>query len=140
MWHVSTFDARNIEYGAIWFKWSGELDTLVPGELTAFSPYTPPFTCRVEPGDSVVWSGWCRVSSAEGTPQIILLLRWYNSAGTLLSITEGTATNLTITRTQYTLSQTAPPGSHYLRASFAFAGTGAEYTVTVVDSARLGVT
>lgn len=141
MWHVTTFDSNNPQYGAIWFKWAGEEDTLLPGELTAFSPYTPPFTCRVEPGDSVIWSGWCRVSDTTNTPQIILLLRWYSTAGGLLSVTQGTTTNLTTTRTQYTLGPiTAPPGVHYLRASYAFAGTGLPFTVVVVDTARLGVT
>lgn len=138
MWHVTTFDARAIEYGAYWLRWSGT--NLTPAELSAYSPYTPPFSCRVEPGDSVVWSGWLRVSSTTGIPQVILILRWYNSAGSLINVTQGTATSLTITRTQYSYSQTAPSGCHYLRATYAFAGTGALGTITVVDSARLGVT
>lgn len=140
MWHITTFDARAIEYGAYWMRWSGARNTLVPAELTAYSPYTPPFSCRVEPGDSIVWSGWVRVSSTEGTPQIILILRWYNSSGSLINVTQGTTTALSTTRTQYSYSQTAPSGAHYLRATFAFAGTGTSFTVTVLDSARLGVT
>lgn len=140
MWHVTTFDSKTLEYGAIWFQWSGEPDTLVPGELTAFSPYTPPFTCRVEPGDAVTFVGWMRVSHIEGAPQTILILRWYNSAGSLLSVTQGALSNLTLTRTQYTLGPiTAPSGVHYLRASYGFSGVGTPYTTTVVDSARLGI-
>lgn len=140
MWHITTFDARAIEYGAYWMRWSGAHNTLVPAELTAFSPYTPPFSCRVEPGDSIVWSGWVRVSAIAGVPQIILILRWYNSSGNLTNVTQGATTALTTTRTLYSYAQTAPPGAYYLRATYAFAGTGDYATVVVVDSATLGVT
>lgn len=139
MWHITTFDPRNPQYGAIWFKWSGEIDTLVPGELAAFSPYTAPFSCRVNPGDTVTFEGYARVSEVFGAPQILIVLRWYNSAGGAIGVSQSAASNLSKTRTLYTHTQSAPAGVHYLRASFAFAGVGDTYTVTVVDSARLGI-
>lgn len=138
-WHVTTFDSRVPQYGAISFRWSGP-GISSPVELCAFSPWTPPYSCRVNPGDAVVWSGYSRVSDVFGVPSIILYLRWFNSGGGLIGISSSTLTALTITRTQYSLSASAPASAFYLRASYAFGGVGSLYTVTVVDTARLGVT
>lgn len=145
MWRVSTLLPYAGQYGAVWFRWSGAHNTIVPAELTAYSAYTPPFSCRVEPGDSVSWNARCRVSYASvpaglDTPKIIMILKFYNSSSTLLTVSQSTPVDLTITYTNYTHATSAPSGSHYLRATVAFNGDGWPNTMGFVDSARLGIT
>lgn len=138
MWHISTFDSLG-QYGAVWFQWGRAVGSIVPAELSAFSPSTAPFSCRVEPGDSVNWSGNIRCGVSSGA-SVVLILRFYNSSGSLFLVSQ-TSSAINSTRAVYSIAQTAPAGAHYLRSTFAFTGTGFTPSATlVVDSAKLGIT
>ena len=139
-WKVSVHDPHGGDYHAVWWMFANG-SGLPPAEICAFSPWIDaPFSARVNPGDAITWSARLKVEATTGTPQARPYLRFFrpdfSSNGTAL----GTFANLTTSYTQYSVSTTAPPSSHYVRACFAFLGGSGNDRPVFLDSAILGVT
>lgn len=137
-WKVSVHDPQAGDYHAIYWWW--DASGFPPPELCAFSPFIgAPFSCRVNPGDDITWSAYSKVFATTGTPQVSMVLRFYNQSFGLIAASQSSFANLTTSYAQYSHTATAPSGSYYLRACLSFlGGTGNEWPV-YVDTAVLGV-
>jgi hypothetical protein len=139
-WKVSVHDPHSGDYHAVWWMWDNG-DGLPPSEITAFSPFIrAPFSARVNAGDAVSWSIYCKIISAVGTPQITMILRFFRQN---YSIT-GTVSTVPIALTpggytQFSVSGNAPPGTYYVRAVVGFSGGVGNIAPVFLDSAVLGV-
>lgn len=136
-WKVSVHDPHTGDYHAVWWEWNN--GGIPPGELGVISPFIDaPFSARVNPGDTVTWSGYAKVDSITGTPQMFLVIRFYAPNFSIIGGYQSTTSSLTTTYTQYSVSGVAPSGTHYIRAYFAFVGSGNDSWVAI-DTASLGV-
>lgn len=136
-WKVTISNPHSGDYHAIWLDW---ISNSIPGEIVAFSPFiSAPHSARVNPGDTVTWSAYLMITDVRGTPQTFPYLQFFNSSGSAIWTTLGTATNLTTTYAQVSMNVVAPAGSHYVRAVFGFQGDGFQSIHTYFDTASLGI-
>lgn len=128
---------------ARWYGWTTSgyypLGNSVPGGLLIQGPGMPPgYSGRTEPGALITWGVTSWVIPSSGSPVIDLGLTFYTQSGSPVH-TVVSSSNLTTTKTDYSLSSNTPGGSYFMRAFVTFRGAGSSSTVLQVDSGILGV-